>query len=154
MDQIVIESYDEKTGTSRVKLNTKYGTFDRSVTVADEDKDVENRHDGIKFAMYLCQIDKLRAKARTLRERANGMSHAGNVLFAAAADSNCKYWNYTADSVMLVRIQEEVARDEARKCDYQADELEKGYSAMVESVLNARRAFRKKADKMKEEDDK
>ncbi len=153
MDQIVIESYDPETGISRVKLNTKYGSFDHSVAISEEDRDVENRHDGVKFALYLCQIDKLRAKARTFRERANGMSHAGNVLFAAAADSNCKYWNYTADSVMLVRIQEEVARDEARKCDYQADELEKGYSAMVESVLNARRAFRKRGEK-KEEDDK
>lgn len=151
MDQIVIEEYNAETGTSRVKLNTKYGVFDRTVTISDEDKDIENRHDGIKFAMYLCQIDKLRAKARVFRERAYGMEHAGNVLFAAAMDPNCKYFKYSADSVMLVRIQEEVARDEARKCDDKADQMEEDYPSMVESVLNARRAFREHLDK-KEDD--
>lgn len=147
MDQIVIENYDKNTGVSRVKLNTKYGTFDHSVTVSAEDKDIENRYDGIRFAMYLCQIDKLRAKARTYRERGNGMTHAANVLYSAATDPKLKYWNYGADPVMLVRIQAEVAFDEARKCSEKADEMEAGYAEMVESILNTRRALRKHIEK-------
>lgn len=152
MDQIVIESYDPETGISRVKLNTKYGTFDHSVTISEEDRDVENRHDGVKFALYKCQVDKLRAKGRALRERAKGIEHAANVLCRAATDPTLRYWKYTGDSVMLVRIQAEVFADEARKLFEKADEMEKDYPDMVASVLNARRAFREHLDK-KEDDD-
>lgn len=151
MDQIVIENYDKNTGVSRVKLNTKYGTFDHSVTISAEDKDIENRHDGIRFAMYLCQIDKLRAKARAYRERGKGMEHAANVLYKANIDPELKYWNYTGDSIMVVRIQAEIAFDEARKCSEKADKMEVEYPEMVESVLNARRALRKHIEKKKEE---
>ncbi len=151
MDQIVIESYDPETGISRVKLNTKYGTFDHSVAIAEEDKDIENRHDGVKFALYKCQIDKLRAKARVFRERANGATHAANVLYRAATDPTLRYWKYTGDSVMLIRIQAEVFADEARKLLEKADEMEKDYPNMVASVLDTRRAFREHLDK-KEDD--
>lgn len=153
MDQIVIEGYDSETGTSRVKLNTKYGTFDHSVTISEEDRDIENRHDGVKFALYKCQVDKLRAKARALRERAKGIEHAANVLCRAATDPTLRYWKYTGDSVMLVRIQAEVFADEARKLFEEADNMEKDYPTMVASTLNARRAFRKFGEK-KEEDGK
>lgn len=151
MDQIVIENYDEKTGISRVKLNTKYGTFDHSVEIAEEDKDIENRHDGVKFALYKCQIDKKREKGRALRERAKGMDHAANVLINAANDPTLRYWKYTGDSVMLVRVQAEIFADEARKLFEEADNMEKDYPTMVASTLNARRAFRKRGEK-KEED--
>lgn len=151
MDQIVVESYDPETGVSRVKLNTKYGVFDHSVSISEEDKDIENRHDGVKFALYKCQIDKIRAKARALRERAKGMDHAANVLFNAETDPTLRYWKYTGDSVMLVRVQAEIFADEARKLFERADEMEKDYPNMVASVLNARRAFRGHLDK-KEDD--
>lgn len=151
MDQIVIESYDEKTGISRVKLNTKYGTFDHSVRVAEEDKDIENRHDGVKFALYKCQIDATRAKGRALRERAKGMDHAANVLINAANDPALRYWKYTGDSVMLVRVQAEIFYDEARQLFKEADDMKKDYLTMVASTLNTRRAFRKRGEK-KEED--
>lgn len=152
MDQIVVEEYNPETGVSRVKLNTKYGVFEHSVKIAEEDKDVENRHDGVKFALYKCQIDKMRAKGRVLRERANGMEHAANVLFAAATDPTLRYWKYTGDSVMLVRVQAEIMFDEARECFEEADSMEIDYPMMVETSLNTRRAFRKRADKRKEED--
>lgn len=151
MDQIVIESYDKNTGVSRVKLNTKYGTFDHSVEISPEDKDVENRFDGIRFAMYLCQIDKLRAKARAYRERGNGMTHAANVLIRAATDPTLRYWKYTGDSVMLVRIQAEIAYDEARKCSEEADKMEAEYAEVVESALSTRRAIRKRIEKREED---
>lgn len=150
MDQIVIESYDSETGTSRVKLNTKYGTFEHSVTISEEDRDIENRHDGVKFALYKCQVDKLRAKGRALRERAKGIEHAANVLCRAATDPTLRYWKYTGDSVMLVRIQAEVFADEARKLFEEADNMEKDYPTMVVSTLNARRAFRKRGEKREE----
>lgn len=139
--QIVIESYDESTGKSRFKIATKWGTFDHTVTCAPEDKDIQNRFDGLRFARYLCYIDELRAKARAYDQRAIGMSHAADVLYGIATDEKTM-WDVKGDSVLECRILAEVARDQARELRHTADTLEKRYPETVESVLAARRHVR------------
>ena len=146
-DQLVSATYNEATGVSTVKLNTKYGTFEHSVVVAPEDKDVANKFDGCKFAEYLCQIDKLRAKARAFRERAIGIDHAANVLCAIKCDPKMRLWNVSSDDLLELRIQAEIAYDQARVIKERADKMKDGYAEFVESTLNARRKFREHAKK-------
>ena len=141
-DQLVSATYNEATGVSTVKLNTKYGTFEHSVVVAPEDKDVANKFDGCKFAEYLCQIDKLRAKARAFRERAIGIDHAANVLCAIKRDPKMRLWDVSSDDLLELRIQAEIAYDQARVIKERANKMKDGYAEFVESTLNACRKFR------------
>ena len=151
--QVSIESYDEATGESRYKIATKWGTFDRTVKCSEEDKDIENRFDGIRFARYLCYIDELRAKARAFDQRAIGMKHAADVLYSIATDEKT-IWEVGGDSVLEVRILAEVARNQARELRLTADTLEKRYPEMVKSVLSTRRDMRQRvANKKKEENE-
>lgn len=141
--QIVIESYDKATGKSRVKIATKWGTFDHTVECAPEDKDVENRFDGIRFAHRLCYIDYLRAKARAFEQRAIGISHAANILYGVATDEKTQ-WKVNGDAVMDCRIQAEIAADEARVMREEANKLERDYPAFVGATLDTRRQLRAK----------
>lgn len=149
-DQLVCADYNEVTGVSTVKLNTKYGTFEHSVVCSPEDKDVQNKFDGCKFAEYLCQVDKLKAKARAFRERANGMEHAANVLYQIHSDPKMYIWKVSSDDIMQVRVQAEIAYDQARVLSEHAKQMKDGYAEFVETILNARRKFREHEEKMEE----
>lgn len=149
--QVVIESYDEATGESRYKIATKWGTFDHTVKCSEEDKDVENRFDGLRFARYLCYIDELRAKASAFEQRAIGIDHAANVLYQVATDEKT-IWDVTGDAVLELRLLAEVERDKARELRLTASTLKKRYPEMVESVLSTRRDLRERVDKKDKEE--
>ena len=49
-NKILESNYDKDTGVSTVTIESKWGTFTRSVRVQDEDKDIANKWDGCRFA--------------------------------------------------------------------------------------------------------
>lgn len=73
--KILFANYNEITGISTVCKQTKYGTFTKTVKVAEEDKDIANRYDGCYFAELKCDIAAYKRKAQNMKERAKGAEH-------------------------------------------------------------------------------
>ena len=140
-DKILKATYDPISGISVCQLATKWGVFEHSVKVKDEDKDIANKWDGIRFAEYLCKIDKFKAKGRAFQERANGVKHAYNV---------CEYNNKNAPEVFKTNP---AALDTMMRQCYHMEEESKfyynlaktwkeKYPQFIEKVLTERRKFR------------
>lgn len=142
-NKILESSYDKDTGVSTVTIESKWGTFTRSVVAQDEDKDIANRWDGCRFAHYLCTADMLKAKGKAFVERANGMNHAANVLAGIRYDTNWLYPDVGyGDAILDLRIQAEVAEDYGRECISRAKEMKQNYLSYVEDILTKRRKLR------------
>ena len=62
-------------------------------------------------------------------------------------DPKMHLWNVSSDDIVELRIQAEIAYDQARVIKERADKMKDGYAEFVESTLNARRKFREHAKK-------
>lgn len=60
---------------------SKYGTYTCSVSPCSEDIDNTNDWDGYRFAERKCDIKIMHAKAKILKERANGILNAHKALW-------------------------------------------------------------------------
>ena len=147
MDKIISDTYDEKSGVSTVMLWTRWGTFTRSVSVADEDKDIANRWDGRKFAYYKCEIAKLKAKGRALIERSRGISHAANVIAQTMGASSSDVDDELARALDLMERQARVAKRDGRRFIELAENMEDAFPHIVENAQAARRGFREFREK-------
>lgn len=146
-DQLVKAEYDEDTGISTVTLNTKWGTFTRTVKCQKEDADVQNRWTGILMAHYLCLADKAKAKSRAFHERAVGIEHAANVLVHVARDS--QRWTIHSDSLLQLRCTAEEMAEISAKYRKIAEDMYKKYPEVIKNDLKMRRYVR---DRKKTED--
>ena len=140
-DKIVRADYDEEAGTSTVTLSTSWGTFTHTVTIQEEDKDIQNPWDGCTFAHYLCMIDKMRAKARAFHERAKAIRSAANIYFTAEANRDEPMVGYGYVKFFL-DTQAGFAERDAKKYDAIAKEMKNTYQAYVEDTLTTRRKLR------------
>lgn len=146
-DQLVRAEYDETTGISTVTLNTKYGVFTETTKVHEEDTDIANRWDGIRFAWYKCLIDKMRAKAKMYETRADGIRYALGVLRGEIKDGT--YLEF-GDALLEMECILEVVENDALRCRQIANEKEQEYEKMVEGVLTTRRNLRKYKEQTEE----
>ena len=111
---ILYAEYDEGTGVSVVTKQTKYGTFTRSVRVHQQDEDIANQYDGCYFAELKCDIAAYQERAKFMRERAKGITHAFNVLSHADAQSN-PYMDEIAPEWYLLAHQADLAWRDAEQ---------------------------------------
>lgn len=136
--------YNEDEGLSCVTIVSKWGRFTEYAVVNEADKDIANRWDGCAFAHYKCMVDLYKAKARAFQERANGMNHAANVLYAQKWDEKQKSFNYNDDSILSVRCSAEVAEEEAARYKQKARAMQEGYKDFVKDTLTKRRELRER----------
>lgn len=138
---ILCAEYDEGTGVSIVTKQTKYGTFTRSVRVHPDDEDIANQYDGCYFAEMKCDIAAYQARAKFMKERAKGITHAFNVLSYATAQSN-PYLNDMAHEWYLLAHQADIAWRDAEQAYDTYEILKDSYKALIETTLRQRREMR------------
>lgn len=138
---ILYAEYDEGTGVSVVTKQTKYGTFTRSVKVHEYDADIANQYDGCYFAELKCDIAAYQERAKYMRERAKGITHAFNVLSHADAQAN-PYMDEMAPEWYLLAHQADLAWRNAEQAFETYKILKESYSALIETTLRQRREMR------------
>ncbi len=143
---ILYAEYDEGTGISKVIKQTKYGTFTRSVRVHPDDKDVANRYDGCYFAELKCDIAAYQERAKFMRERAKGITHAFKVL--SYADAQAADWMDEMNPEWYrLAHQADVAWKQAEDAADTYHILKDAYYALIEQTLRQRRELREKINK-------
>ncbi len=141
---ILYAEYDEGTGVSIVTKATKYGTFTRSVRVHPDDEDIMNRYDGCLFAEMKCDIAAYQEKAKFMRERAKGITHAFKVLsFADAQAADFKIDEMKEEWYALAH-QADIAWKIAEDAQETYEILRDSFKAFVETTLRTRREMRDK----------
>lgn len=80
--------YNEETGESIVDKSSQYGRFYGATICRNEDKDIQNRWDGMYIADFKCDRQIQRARAMDMRSRAKGIQHAYNVLSKTYGEAN------------------------------------------------------------------
>lgn len=134
--KILFSEYNMTTGVSTVCKQTKYGTFTKSVRVAEEDKDIANRFDGCYFAELKCDIAAYKRRAQNMEERAKGAEHLANIFFGDTLKDDYKV-KKLADNIKKDAIK---ARETYRL-------LKSSYSALVENTIRQRREMRDRINK-------
>ena len=129
--KILFAEYNEETGISTVCKQTKYGTYTKSVKVAEEDKDIANKYDGCYFAELKCDIAAYKRRAQNMKERAKGAEHLLWIYTQSAPEDNIRMCNITTN------IWKEAIR--ARET-YEL--LKDSYAALVENTIRQRREMR------------
>ena len=143
---ILYAEYDENTGVSTVIKQTKYGTFTRSVRVHPQDTDVANQYDGCYFAELKCDIAAYRERAKFMRERAKGITHAFNVLSHADVQRN-PYMDNMKEEWYALAHQADLAWKHAEDAEDTYHILKDAYNALIEQTLRQRRELREKINK-------
>ena len=143
---ILYAEYDEGTGVSVVTKQTKYGTFTRSVRVHEYDADIANQYDGCYFAELKCDIAAYQERAKFMRERAKGITHAFNVLSHADAQAN-PYMDEMAPEWYLLAHQADLAWRNAEQAFETYKILKESYSALIETTLRQRREMRDRIER-------
>lgn len=143
---ILYAEYDEATGISKVIKQTKYGTFTRSVRVHPEDEDVANQYDGCYFAELKCDIAAYQEKAKFMKERAKGITHAFNVLSHADAQRD-PYMDDMKEEWYALAHQADLAWKLAEDAEETYHILKDAYNALIEQTLRQRRELREKINK-------
>lgn len=150
VDNIIYHNYDEETGVSVMELETPWGTFKRSVTVQEEDKDKANAWDGYRFAHYLCVADKFKAKGKAFIERSKGMEHAANVMTQSFLQKDnqiaTEMYPYYVDAILDLRKQAKIAKREGKKYLAKAKDMKKNYLNYVDTIFTQREDFRKRVE--------
>ena len=145
--KILFAEYNAETGVSIVCKQTKYGTYTKSVKVADEDQDIANQYSGCRFAEMKCDIAAYKRRAQNMEERVKGAQHLVNIFNNMNYDI---YYNDEAESDILndlIYILQKDA-DTARET-YEI--LRDSYYAFVENEIRERRRIREKIAKRCEE---
>lgn len=129
--KILFAEYNEETGISTVCKQTKYGTYTKSVKVAEEDKDIANKYDGCYFAELKCDIAAYKRRAQNMKERAKGAEHL--------------LWIYTQnspeDDLRMCIITTNIWK-EANRARETYELLKNSYAALVENTIRQRREMR------------
>ena len=126
-------------GFSYLRKQTKYGIFDATVFLAEEDVDIDNSWDGLHFAEYKCDYQAQKEKAKRLYQRALGIKHCYNVLKDSID---------IEDPIMKkIERQMEVAFHEADKCNEKVKRMKLNYKNYVQHQLNERRRIRQSIKK-------
>lgn len=146
---ILYAEYDEGTGVSTVTKQTKYGTFTRSVRVHPQDEDIANQYDGCYFAELKCDIAAYKERAKYMRERAKGVTHAFNVLSYADAQAN-PYLDDMAPEWYLLANQADIAWRNAEQAYETYKILKDSYMALIETTLRQRREMREHIKKKRQ----
>lgn len=143
---ILYANYNEETGVSTVKKQTKYGTFTQSVKVHPNDKDVANQYDGCYFAEMKCDIAAYKERANYMRERAKGITHAFNVLSYADTQAN-SWFGDMCDEWYRLAHQADVAWYDAEQAYDTYKILKDSYKAFIETTLRQRREMRDRIER-------
>ena len=146
---ILYAKYDEETGVSTVTKATKYGTFTRSVRVHSDDVDVANQYDGCLFAELKCDIAAYQERAKFMRERAKGITHAYKVLSFADAQSANFVFDDMKEEWYALAHQADIAWKNAEEAQDICRTLQEAYKALVTNTLLTRRAMRDKMARKK-----
>ena len=120
-----------------ITKQTKYGTFQGQVKLADEDKDVESDFEGYNFAEIKCDIQALKTKMKFFEQRALGIKHAYNVLLKSGVQEKDEVMRKLARQL---KIAERDAKDLKEKYTKSQDNF-KNY---VELCLEVRRKIKNK----------
>ena len=124
--------------TTHVYKETKYGTFYGEVKVAPEDEDIANSWDGFRFAEMKCDIQAYQTKARIMKERAKGITHALKVILDG--NPNLRF-NPIMDKFFR---QEIIAWKNYYEAKKQYEIIRDSYSGFCDIVTEQRRKFRNK----------
>lgn len=144
--KILKAQYYPDTGHTQLKVHNKYGTFEAWVKVHPEDEEIENRWDGFKFCEYKIAIQTLKAKARVLLERVNGMAHLSRVLNKSG---KMRWTDDIYPIEVLIDSQVNAAERDYLRVRNQYKMMEQRYPEFCEQILAERRKAR---DKFKNEE--
>lgn len=139
-EQIIYAEYDKATGTSRMKKSNKYGIFCAEAHVHPEDKNIENRWDGLRFCEYKIEIKTAKVRSRILRERANGLKTAIMNIVPPDPDEEDYTWDKLVVQYMDAQARAADAEDAYRR-------LKRDYYDFVDACLEERKRIRKRAEK-------
>lgn len=122
--------------TAHLYKETKYGVFFGEATAALEDEDIANQWDGFRFAEMKCDIQAYKAKAKIMKERAKGITHALKVVAIGNPD--------LVNSLAMDKLyrQEMLAWKNYYRAKKQYETLRDSYSGYCEHIINQRRKLR------------
>lgn len=131
--------YNEHDGYSRVVKNTQYGTFSGEAWCESEDRDIQNRWDGMYIAEFYCDRKIQRAKAKEFSARARGIEHAYNILLNSLGEED--------KGVKLLKRQLDIAQREAKTESNKYHNMALSGRDYVGNIVTRRREFREKYGK-------
>lgn len=141
--KILDSDYLEEIGVSFVEKATPYGNFYGEVYLHEDDADIANAWDGMRFAEMKCDIRAMKEKAKVMRQRAIGVEIALKNLDNAKVN----------DPFTLDNLERQVwaFRKEADRYKEIYEEMRDSYQAYTQVILDRRRQLRDKVDKMNED---
>jgi hypothetical protein len=128
--------------------SSKYGTFHGSVSPCPQDIENINDWDGYHFAERKCDIQIVHAKAKILRERAQGILNVINILTAKYEE---KHDGDGLDYLMDVWRQYDVAKKEYEKVYSQYIYMRDSFSDYTTRMIERRKKLNEKVEKMREQ---
>lgn len=127
--------------TYHVVKSSKYGVFEQSVTPCKQDYDNINDWDGYRFAERKCDIEIAHAKAKVLKERAQGILHLHKTLYTKYKMT--KQYEL-ADVLADIYYQYELAQQEYEKVYEQYKYMKKSFSDYTTRMIERRKKIQEK----------
>lgn len=130
-------------GVSTVTKVTKYGTFTGSSKLQEEDRDIVSAILGGTFAEMKCDIQAYHQRARIMRERANGVRHAYNVVYEACYMSAGDDEPLALDDTLFrLARQADIADAIAEEAMDDYKDIRDSYPELVARILDQKRKIR------------
>ena len=133
-----------------VKKSSKYGVFYGTVIPCPQDYDNINDWDGYKFAERKCDIQIIHARAKMLKERAQGIKNLINVLTTKYEKTDDEGGlNYLKD----IWYQYNIAYKEYEKAYNQYVYMRDSFSEYTNRVIKRRKKLNEKIEKQRKENE-
>lgn len=132
--------FDKDFGHAWVKKSSQYGTFIGHAYCSPEDADIESEFVGCTIAEYRADIEIANAKRRCLRQRYLGIKHLNNTIFknweSRILEAHNKGHYEPQDMMLDMRIQEEIAKEQADKAWQEWNDMVCGEHIFIDNLLD------------------
>lgn len=140
--------FDKDSGVAWVKKSSQYGVFTGYACCAEEDFDIRSEFVGCSIAEYRADLQIADAKRRWLRQRYLGIRHLNDTIYknweSRILEAHNK-WHYEPQDMMLdMRIQEQVAKEQADKAWQDWNDMARGEWLFIDKILSRKREIQNK----------
>lgn len=132
--KILDAEYDKLTGVSYLRKQSPVGIFSGIAVLENEDKDIANQWDGLRFAEYKTDLKILKAEIKREKQKNLGVEHAYKCLcqsFSEVDPVMKKLQRYYKRNLKAIQEKEELYKY-----------LQQNYKAYTDSVIKQRRDLR------------
>lgn len=146
--KIIESDYNEMTGTSYVKISTKYGVFEGYSNLHKEDFDIASNFLGCNYAHIKAMIKYEKAKLKELKQEYHQLFILNNEL------EKINGYNKNELSARFFRKKMYIAKEKVEQQEWKIDKIQKNLYSLIKNYRKDREDFEKKVQKIREKREK